>query len=79
MPQLREEADADRVENYVAITDFKTEQNVNELYCATCGKLFYVDQQTRDKFSRAMEHDLDNQFICDRCRAEDEEMAYAAR
>lgn len=78
MPKLREEADADRVENIVEITDFKTDQNKYELFCGSCGKAFYVDKETSESFNRAMEHDLDNQFLCSDCEREQDEMAYAA-
>ena len=78
MPHLREEADGDRAENYVVMTDHKTEQNLYELFCASCGRTMYVDSETREQFARAIEHDLDNQFICDQCQREQDEMAYAA-
>ena len=77
MPHLREEADADRIENYVAMTDHKTEQNLYELFCASCGRVMYVDGETKEQFNRAMQHDLDNQFVCDKCQQEQDEMAYA--
>ena len=78
MPQLREEADADRTENYVEMTDFKTEQNRFELFCASCGKQMYVDKETSDRFTRALEQDLDNWFLCLDCEREQDDMAYAA-
>ena len=78
MPQLREEADVDRKENYVEVTDFKTPQNRFELFCASCGKQQYVDKETSERFCRALEHDLDNQFLCNDCEREQDEMAYAA-
>ena len=78
MPHLREEADADRTENYVAMTDTKTDQNRYELFCGSCGKMMYVDKETHEQFIRATEHDLDNQFLCNDCEREQDEIAYAA-
>jgi hypothetical protein len=78
MPHLREEADADRTENYVSITDYRTDLNQYEVLCGSCGRTVFVDKEMGDQIGRAMEHDLDNQFLCDECEREQDEMAYAA-
>ena len=78
MPQLREEADADRIENYVSMTDYRTDLNQYEVLCGSCGRTVFVDKETSEHFSRAMEHDLDNPLLCDDCQHDHDEMAYAA-
>jgi hypothetical protein len=78
MPHLREEADADRIENYLSMTDHRTDLNQYELLCGSCGRSVFVDKDTSAHFRRAMEHDLDNLFLCDHCQTEMDELAYAA-
>jgi hypothetical protein len=78
MPHLREEADADRIENYVTVTDTRTGQNQYEMFCGSCGKIMFVDKETNERFKRAIEHDLDNQLICEACEREQDEASYAA-
>lgn len=75
----REEFDADRIENYVTITDYKTELNQFEIFCGTCGEMFFADKDQAAKCARAAEQGLDNPFLCDDCQREYEELAYAGR
>ena len=77
--RLREEIDGDLTENYVDITDFKTEQNLHEINCAECNRTFYADGDTADAIYRSIEQGLDNPFLCDGCRRELEESAYENR
>jgi hypothetical protein len=79
MHGTREERDADRIENYVKYCDHETDLNRNEIFCATCAKRFYADDAAFEQFSRAVENDLDNPFVCDDCLEENNESAYAER
>ena len=42
-------------------------------------KVFYTDEANSDQFRRALDHDLDNPFVCDDCKREYEELAYEDR
>jgi hypothetical protein len=79
MIAAREERDADRVENYVKYTEHPTQTNSQEIVCGTCAKAFYVDEQTFHDLSRAIEFDIDNQFVCDDCVEEFHRQAYDDR
>lgn len=76
---LREEIDGDLGENYVIITDYKTEQNQHEIDCSDCCKTFYTDKETYERFCRTIEQGLDNPFLCNDCQHEYEELAYENR
>ena len=73
--RLREEFDADAVARPVP-TDYRTETNRYEVPCSGCGKNFYVDEETRRELDRALENDLDDQFICFDCEEQQDELAY---
>ena len=75
MQRLREEYDADMIKTNEP-TEYKTGLNRCELSCGVCGKLFYVDKETLESYEKALEHDLDNQFICLECEQEYEDLAY---
>ena len=77
--KLREEIDGDLLENYVAITDFKTDQNQYEINCSVCNKIFYADRETSDEIYRKLEEGLDNPFLCNHCTRDFEESAYENR
>ena len=77
--QLREEIDGDRIENYIGITDFKTDQNLYEINCRECNKTFYADSSTSDDIYGAIKQGLDNPFLCDDCQVDYEESAYEDR
>lgn len=77
--RLREEIDADLLENFVGITDFKTEQNRYEINCRECNKTFYGDRETSEGIYRSMEQGLDNPFLCNDCQLDYEESAYEDR
>ncbi len=73
--RLREEFDADVVTGPVP-TDYRTDENRNEVNCSVCNKTFYVDDQTKQDLERALEKDLEDQFVCSDCEAEYDELAY---
>lgn len=74
---LREELDGDLGENYVSISDYKTKQNDQEISCGVCCKTFYADTLAYSNISRAIEHGLDNPFLCDDCQQEYDELAHS--
>jgi len=74
IPRLREEYDADLIKPNEP-TEYKTELNRYELPCSVCGKSIYVDKQTLEGYEKALEQDLDNQFICLECEQEYEDSA----
>lgn len=79
MQAIREEIDADLTENYVGVTDFKTDKNQYEIACADCNKIFYADRKTYEGISRAVRQGLDNPFLCTDCEEDLEELAYQER
>ena len=68
--RVRSEIDADLNENYVSISDYKTERNSHEINCVECNKTFYADKEEYEKMSRVVRQGLDNPFLCDDCRME---------
>jgi hypothetical protein len=77
--RLREEFDADLIENFVAITDYITDRNKYEINCGTCFKTLYADKETSEGIYRSIEEGLDNPFLCSECQQELEEEAYENR
>jgi hypothetical protein len=75
MPRVREKFDPDFVETNEP-TEYRTDLNRYELPCGVCGRTLYVDETTLRDFERALEHDLDNQFICAECEQDYEDSAY---
>jgi hypothetical protein len=75
MQRIREEYDADLLKTNEP-TEYKTDLNTHELLCSTCGRFLFVDKETAERYEKAMQHDLDNQFICPDCEREQEELAY---
>jgi hypothetical protein len=76
---FREEIDGDLSENYVSISDYKTEQHQHEIICSVCCKTFFANKATHDNICRVIEQGLDNPFLCDDCQQEYDELAYEAR
>ena len=76
MPHLREEADADYMENCGSMTDYRTQLNKHEVLCGSCGRTVFVDDEINEQFHRAIEHGQDNQLVCDQCREESDDLAY---
>ena len=60
----------------VGPTTFKTEENRHELRCGMCGEIYFVDSETFDGVSVAVEAGLDNPFRCEDCEEEYDELAY---
>lgn len=77
--KLRDQIDADVIENFVAITDYVTNRNKYEINCGMCFKTLYADRQTSEGIYRSIEQGLDNPFLCDDCQQELEEEAYEYR
>lgn len=77
--RLKEEIDGDLAENYVGISDFKTDQNRYEVNCGECCKTFYADKETSQTIYRSIEQGFDNPFLCNDCQREFEESAYENR
>lgn len=77
MNALRSFYDADRTEDFSQPTAFQTERNQNEVYCSLCGEMFFVDEISFEKLTRAVEKTLENPFVCEDCRSEYEEMEYS--
>ena len=78
MPNLREEIDADYTTGRRPFTEFRTEQNPHEITCSSCGGRVFADDAGYDHVTRALEHDPDNQFVCDQCieDADEEHLAH---
>lgn len=77
--KLREEIDGDLLENYVGITDFKTDQNHFEITCGVCNKTFFADRETSEGIYRKLEEGLENPFLCNDCQQDYEESAFENR
>lgn len=77
--RTRSEVDGDMNENYVTITELKTDDNKFEIICGDCDRTFYTDEETFDKFSRTLEQGLDNPFLCSYCQQEYDDLAFEER
>jgi hypothetical protein len=77
--KLKEEIDADLIENYVSITDYRTDRNRYEVNCSMCNKTLYADQATSEAIYRSIEQGLDNSFLCIDCEREYDELAFMGR
>ncbi len=73
MSILREDFEGD-LERATRPTAYETELNRCELHCGVCGGVLYVDRETMQKHERALEHDIDNQFICYDCERDYEDL-----
>lgn len=78
MNTLRSEKDADKLDVTYTYSEYRSKENPHEILCSVCAKSFYVDDETIDKLSRAMEEGRDNPFVCDDCIEDYEEIAHAA-
>jgi DNA replicative helicase MCM subunit Mcm2 (Cdc46/Mcm family) len=59
-------------------TKYRTESNRHKLHCPGCGALYYVDEQTLQKVTRAMEGDpAEITFYCEDCEQGYAEEKYA--
>lgn len=75
MTRIREEYDADLIRpNEPSL--FETAANRYGLNCCECGRFYFVDCFTLDRYNNAIKRDSDNQFICPNCRRQDEDAAY---
>jgi hypothetical protein len=57
-------------------TSFLTERNEHEVRCGMCAKAIYVDDETYQFGSEAIESGLDNPFRCETCAEEYDDLAY---
>jgi hypothetical protein len=57
-------------------TSFMTERNEHEVRCAMCARTVYVDEETFDFASEAIESGLDNPFRCEVCAEEYDDLVY---
>lgn len=79
MVRIREEYDANRMENAMLVSHFPTDKTQFEVYCDMCGEQFFVDEITFEKVSHAIREGFDNPFVCEDCREELGETAYFER
>ena len=57
-------------------TVFKTERNQHEVRCGMCGRIIYVEEDTFNFVSDAIEAGLDNPFRCALCKVEYDDLVY---
>lgn len=57
-------------------TVFKTERNQHEVRCGMCGRIIYVEEETFNFVSDAIEAGLDNPFRCVLCKEEYDDLVY---
>jgi hypothetical protein len=60
----------------IRATSFMTELNEHEVRCGMCAREVYVDEETFDFASEAIESGLDNPFRCEICAEEYDDLAY---
>lgn len=54
----------------------KTERNQHEVRCGMCGRIIYVEEETFNFVSDAIEAGLDNPFRCALCKVEYDDLVY---
>ena len=57
-------------------TTFLTERNDNEVRCGMCGGAIYVDDDTYEFGSEAIESGLNSPYRCEKCAEEYDDLAY---
>ena len=75
MTKLRISPEGEQV-NITGPTTFKTAENQRELRCGMCGDLYFVDEETFCRVTRAIMEGLDNPFKCGDCEDEYDDLAY---
>lgn len=76
MTTLRSYLDPDQQSAAIGPTVFKTERNQHEIRCGMCGKISYVDDDTYDFISYAINAGLDDPFRCEWCTQEYDDLAF---
>ena len=76
MRRQRAYYDADRETEYSIPTNFRTAANQNELFCAMCGEVYFVDDYVFADVTKAIEENSENPFRCEDCIKEYEDSAY---
>ncbi len=51
-------------------TSFQTERNEHAIRCGACARIAYVDEETFQTVSSALESGLENPFLCEICEEE---------
>lgn len=75
MPRLREEFDSDLITRHRP-SEYRTTVNQYEVPCIVCGKILFVNEDTKRDFDRAIEQDLDYTLTCFDCDQEYDRLAY---
>ena len=75
MTRLREEFDSDLITRHRP-AEYRTTVNQFEVPCSVCGKILFVNEDTKLDFDRAMERDLDYKITCLECDQEYDGLAY---
>jgi hypothetical protein len=57
-------------------TSFMTERNDREVRCGMCRRAFYVDDETYQYTTEAIESGLDDPYRCEVCAEEYDDLAY---
>ena len=69
MTTLRSYIDPDQ-QPVTGPTSFMTERNEHEVRCGMCARETYVDEETFESGTEAMESGLENPFRCEVCEEE---------
>jgi hypothetical protein len=72
-----QESNGDHSEIRQRCSDCETEENQDEIYCGSCGKAIYTEEEIYERFGQTIAHGLDNPFLCGECREEYEALAPA--
>ena len=75
MTRLREEFDSDLITRNRS-TEYRSTTNRYEMPCSVCGKVLFVDEETKRDIERSIERDLDDKFTCYQCEEEYDSLAF---
>lgn len=79
MHKVREDRDADRIDDYASYSEYKSLQHRNEISCAECGRHLFVDDVTLERLESGAEEGFEDGFLCVDCSDNTEEAFYASR
>ena len=79
MPSVREDRDADRLDESEAYSEYKSLQHRNEIICAECGQHLFVDDLTFERINDAAGEGFEDGFLCNDCSDDGEDAFYASR
>ena len=60
----------------ILATSIMTDDTQHEVRCGMCGRIIYVEEQTFNFVSDAIEAGLDNPFRCALCKVEYDDLVY---